>query len=62
LLLRELRQVAVARGADDLEALFLDRVGKRADARPEVFSERKSSSMMTMGNRKRSMANSRTAQ
>ena len=34
LLLRELRQVAVAGGAEHLEALFLDRRGERADAEP----------------------------
>jgi hypothetical protein len=62
LLLRELRQVAVARGAEDFEAFLDDRVGERAYAQAggvfgaEVLvddDDRK---------RKRSMANSRTAQ
>ena len=51
LLLRELRQVAVARHAQDFHSFLLDRRASARMPRPDVFSERKSSSMMTMGKR-----------
>jgi hypothetical protein len=53
LLLGEGGQVAVAGDAEHLHALALERLGQRAMPRPLVFSERKSSSMMTTGKRKR---------
>jgi len=50
LLLGELAQVAVARRPQHLEAFLFDGRGQSPDPRPEVFSDLKSSSMMTMGN------------